>query len=285
MRTKRIFLSLLVLELACTDNSQRSTQSRREAGSDRKREADTFHDFAVFVDVKDGRVCTGSIVAPNWIILARHCLPRNATKIIVRSGVRAENCASGPHPCLPIEMTPFRHPTVDLALLRTAAMLPWPKSGFPRIHAGGDISSFDALGYGGAHVVATGTPENPLISGAELTRAQFRLDWQDPEYFGAFAGTEGLAVCDGDSGGPALAIAEGPVIAGILTGSDLDPKGGSCTPPGGFQLWVRLKPFAGWIDAILASDRSLEVEDPSAPKNLDVGNGQIRRGGAQSSRR
>ena len=275
MRTKWIFLSLLVLELACTDNSQRSAQSRREAGSERKREEDTFHDFAVLVDVKEGRVCTGSLVAVNWIMLARHCLPQNATKSIVLSGVHAENCASGPHPCLPIEVTPFRHPTVDLALLRTAAMLPRPKSGFPRIHAGGDFSRFDALGYGG-RFVAAGTPENSSISGAQLTAGQFRVDWQDPEYFGAFAGTAGLAVCDGDSGGPALVTAQPLAIAGILTGSDLDPKGGSCAPPGGFQLWVRLKPFADWINAIIASDGTLEADDPSAPKDLEIGTGQDR---------
>ena len=255
------FLALLALELACTNKSQTTTESRTEVGSQRKREEDTFHDFAVLVDVKDGRACTGSVVASNWIMLARHCIPQMATTIIVRSGVRAENCASGPPPCSPVEVTAFRHPTVDIALLRTAAMLRQQGSGFPRIHTGLDFSSFNFSGFGSS-VAATGSPETALAVRAQRTKAQFRVDWQDPEYFGAFAGSDGLAVCDGDSGGPALVELEDTEIAGILTGSDLDPRGGSCTPSRGFQLWIRLKPFAEWINAILAADGNVEANNP-----------------------
>jgi hypothetical protein len=208
--------------------------------------------FAVRVDT-GGEGCTGTAIASRAVVVAAHCVTPGIGQATLRMGASAETCLGPPGACGPTGIDATVHTDVDLAILRlTDVAIPEPAEGFARLDASKDPSEFDSLGYGVGSYARAGV-SCPSPYGQHLIHASFTIDWEDPDYFGAFVQPGHAAVCSGDSGGPALLEQNGAAyLLGVLSGSDSSP-GDDCAPAGGFQLWVKTAHFVDWINGLIPS--------------------------------
>jgi len=240
--------------------------------------------IAVSLDV-DGTLCTGVAINRSAILTAAHCLPSSndppVISAIVRQGIHSEGCLSGGSPCTPSPFTVRFNPRVDIALLLGQLEVP-DQLEIPILCATCDFNDIIAVGFGATRQddvppgTATGETacarnQRPLPAFGTLRRAQYQAQDLDDEYFFADAAPD--AICDGDSGGPALlpeSTGVAPVVVGIASTSDGNTV---CTTAGGVQVWTRIAPEILWIQQSIAGCTSVMLDGGMA--GLDCGSGSI----------
>lgn len=198
---------------------------------------------AVMVLSSTGGVCTGSVLAPDVVITAGHCVAAGAEhrvhyKDAAGAPVLVELAARAVHPGYDAGAVAGRRRSVDLALLRTATPLParftpatlgaaMPRTGETLI-----VSGYGVSVPGVART--TGTFRSADLAVVEPYGPSRILVWLKPA-------TGRAGPCQGDSGGPVLA-GEAVVAVSAWIG------GGAC---GGLAQGILLGPQRAWIDATL----------------------------------
>ncbi len=207
------------------------------------------------LDIRQGALCTASIIAVDVLITAAHCAEGNAADLRIKFGllVSGKDLRSVDA----IRVSPLwqknknaQQNTGDVALIKFSGGLP---SGFQpaqllpssrllknsemAILAGYGLSDGNSsAGAGRLRVV-----EIP-ISNARYSKSEVLLDQ-----------TNGKGACHGDSGGPAFIKVNDVFQLWGVTSRGSGTGGNDCS---GYSIYTRIVPYAQWINSTLASLRS-----------------------------
>jgi hypothetical protein len=190
----------------------------------------------------NGALCSGTFVAPAWVVTSRHCLQIVSPKVVVQGQ------AQTPWAILPV-VASVAHPTEDVALLQVdlaavdAGIADGGVFGVAPMQAGGasvrQLSPGDTVEMGGYGITETRATRSLRFLAESIVRV-------DPAVI-TVSGFGSSGACEGDSGGPLLV--RGPdgsaVVAAVLSiGS------ATCLEE---DTYVRLDSVQEWIRATIGS--------------------------------
>ncbi|TKT72929.1 S1 family peptidase [Afipia massiliensis] len=204
----------------------------------------------VTVAAAGGGVCTGTMIAPNIILTAAHCLaPGTANRVIDYSAKPPRLIAPqqvAVHPRYNAQFIAAHRATADVALLRLSAPLPGKSAallGVPRVPFS-PASRFTVVGIGS---IVAGSDSGvgtiraaPLAVTGQPGTLQVRL--MDPQTQNKSAG---MGACTGDSGAPAFEDQDGnSVVVGVVSWSTGANNSAGC---GGLTGVTPLTLYNDWI--------------------------------------
>ena len=231
--------------------------------------------FVVRIESTQGEICSGTLIAPDLVLTAAHCVMHRAgySVIAVDRGFRSRRvgaAAVSMHPDFVPGTTPEDQPGVDLALIKLAQ--PMGADFAPLDPRGaGSIGTGDAVDIAGFGVVAENRRNTArtlrqahLVSIGSLQVANRVTVVTDRR---RFAETAGAGACLGDSGGPILSGGPGGYrIVGVVSWSSgaLQQNTRRRTACGGFTAVTPVAEHTGWI-ASRAAEMS-QVEAAAGPR-------------------
>jgi hypothetical protein len=190
--------------------------------------------------------CTGTVIAPDIILTAAHCVAGNKRIAIAYpedgSHVLQQVAAKAIHP----DFAPNSRVSVDLALVRLGSALParFAPMTIDRGEVRHEIGGRRIIaGYGLAvdgNEQSAGTLRSARVSVLPRFYPRFMRLGYKPD-----ADLADFAVCTGDSGGPVI---EDNRVVGVVYGREAFGRAKSC---GTTAQAVRVAPQAGWIESIL----------------------------------
>ena len=195
--------------------------------------------------------CTGTLIAPNLVVTADHCVDpqfignTRATHVILdeTNWVQSQNIL------VEVDET-IRHPRADIALLVLAEDV---EEVTPRAIADGcivdqyleDGAPVSIVGYG---LTSANQQFNPILM--EGITSVFDHDCDDPRLgcntrvpVGSelYAGGDGVDACSGDSGGPLYLLTDlGDYLVGVTSRGPQGCRNGA--------IWVRPDAFVDWME-------------------------------------
>lgn len=211
--------------------------------------------------------CSGSLVAPTWVVTAAHCI---ATRYGPVNPAALEVDLGGPTYRSTTELATraiYMHPTYrpisdalagDIALIELDAPtavtpLRLPDQAFEAAALGGPLRA-----YGWGSVTADGNDERTLLRSAAVrlgsagwAHARGVDDVTDAMLVGYGVGRSyrrPRGICSGDSGGPLIAPA-----AGVLVGVNDWGSGDLCGTPDTVDGWTRVWSFNDWLTSTMTA--------------------------------
>ncbi|MDB4990813.1 MAG: hypothetical protein JWN04_5991 [Myxococcaceae bacterium] len=243
-------------------------------------------DAVIMLRIGDHALCSGTLVAPNLVLTARHCVSetdegiecgadgnaiqggavgadRAPDQLVVYTGRRTSSLMEAAHATRIFHDGATNLCNHDLALLLldrdVTDVTPAPLRLTDSTKAGESVTS-----------VGWGLTTKDTIPSARQQRKQVAiLDVGPSEQTASHQMVVGESICSGDSGGPALSQ-QGAVI-GVVSyggggGSDADPTrpSASCTGPTARNTYTRIAPFASLIRSAFKLAKHTPSLEPAA---------------------
>jgi len=212
----------------------------------------------VAIGTDDGWCCSGTLVAPNVVVTAAHCVAGGCSKRIFVGEdlafpgdgqvIEVQDAVAHPHYQQP-------SPTEDLAVLILSEAVDVRPRAIAGAHVLQEAATVRLAGYGNTDVFSSGGYGRRRIVDVPLasTDAKYGADQQTEFVAGApFLDRDS---CNGDSGGPAyIQFGDGWYLAGATsraTASSIRPcgDGGIYTSVSAYEDWVRSVPGGHWDKA------------------------------------
>ena len=226
----------------------------------------------VRVESSRGELCSGTLIAPDLVLTAAHCVTQRAAYrvVAVDSAFRQRAVmatAAALHPAFVPGTTPRTQPGVDLALLKLRQPLGTdfapldPRTAAP-VGAGQPV---ELAGFGSTAEDARGSARvlrrTQLVTLGTLQVANRVLVVADQQ---RLAATSGAGACRGDSGGPIL---QGGRLVGVVSWSSGALRSRVRTACGGFTAVTPVAEHAPWISAGADNLRRLAPEPQAVDPN------------------
>ncbi|MBK8010828.1 MAG: trypsin-like serine protease [Deltaproteobacteria bacterium] len=255
--------------------SERTTESKIVGGADTTIEANPWQ--VSLRTTYDPHFCGGSIIAPDWVLTAAHCMQgASASTLRVVAGVtRRSSTNSGQvREVSQIIVFPgFVTPTSgkDAALLHLSQPFDLSSPAVRTIPIATPADATAGLTDAGVNAMVTGwgtlhsndysLPEIlqgvtvPIVSNAVAIQAYGAGRITDDQLAAGVVGTGGKDSCQGDSGGPLTVPAPGGgrILAGIVS------WGNGCGDPSYPGLYSRVSSFTSWIQNYVTSNQAPRV--------------------------
>lgn len=231
----------------------------------------------VRIESTQGEICSGTLIAPDLVLTAAHCVMHRAgyNVVVVDRAFRQRRVAAvaaSMHPDFVPGTTPEDQPGVDLALVKLGERLgPDFQPLDPR--GGGAIGTGEAVNIAGFGVVAENRRDTArtlrqaqLVSIGSLQVANRVTVVTDRR---RLAETAGAGACLGDSGGPILRGGPGGYqVVGVVSWSSgaMRQDRRARTACGGFTAVTPTAEHAGWIAARAAELSRIPVA--AAPQEV-----------------